>query len=78
MTLAYGVLTPSVPLDVTRLGKSPTPSKEGIIQQILLPDKWNNYTNKVLKKKFYHDLIRTKKLIKKNGKVQFIIAKNSE
>jgi len=53
-------------------------SKEGIIQQILLPNKWNDYTNKILKKKFYHDLLRTKRLIKKNGRVEFIIAKNSE
>ena len=28
-------------------------SKVGINQQILLPDKWNNYTNKILKKKFF-------------------------
>lgn len=53
-------------------------SKEGTIQQILLPNKWQDYTNKTLKKKFYHDLLRTKRLIKKNGKVEFIIAKNSE
>ena len=53
-------------------------SKEGVIHQIHLPNKWNEYVNKVLKKKFYFDLMRTKKLIKKNGKVEFIIAKNSE
>lgn len=52
-------------------------SKEGVIHQIHLPNKWNEYVNKVLKKKFYFDLMRTKKLIKKNGKVEFIIAKNS-
>ncbi len=53
-------------------------SKEGTIQQILLPNKWEDYANKILKKKFYLDLLRTKRLIKKNGKVEFIIAKNSE
>mgnify|MGYP001418404268 CR=1 FL=1 len=40
--------------------------------------KWKEYTNKTLKKKFYNDLLRTKRLIKNNGKVEFIIAKNSE
>ena len=53
-------------------------SKEGTIQQILLPNKWKEYTSKTLKKKFYNDLLRTKRLIKNNGKVEFIIAKNSE
>ena len=53
-------------------------SKEGIIQQIVLPKKWNDYTQGVLKKKFYLDLLRTKRLIKKSGKIQFVIAKNNE
>ena len=53
-------------------------SKEGIIQKINLPTKWEAYKNTTLKKKFYLDLMRTKRLIKKYGKVQFVIAKNSE
>ena len=53
-------------------------NKEGTIEQILLPKKWNNYTNQILKKKFYLDLLRTKRQIKKKGKVKFIIAKSSE
>jgi len=52
-------------------------SKEGSIQQILLPNIWSDYTYKILKKKFYQDLLRTKRLIKKNGKVEFIIAKSA-
>ena len=52
-------------------------SKEGTIQQINLPNKWSDYTNRILKNKFYNDLLRTKRLIKKSGKVEFIIAKNS-
>lgn len=52
--------------------------KEGNIQQINLPKKWDNYTNTYLKKKFYLDLLRTKRLIKKNKKVEFLIAKNTE
>jgi len=52
--------------------------KEGTIRQIQLPSKWEEYKTKIIKKKFYSDLIRTKKLIKKYGKVQFIIAKSSE
>ena len=53
-------------------------SEEGSIYQILLPKEWQSYTNKILKKKFYLDLMRTKRLIKKQGKVEFIIAKNSQ
>ncbi len=52
--------------------------KEGVIYQITLPDKWKDYTNTVIKKKFYSDLMSTKRLIKKYGKVEFLIAKNSE
>ena len=50
--------------------------EEGIIQQIQLPNKWETYTRNVIKKKFYVDLIRTKRLIKKYGKVEFIFAKS--
>ena len=53
-------------------------SKEGIIQQIYLPKKWDSYINKILKKKFYLDLMRTRRLIKKSGKVEFVIARNHE
>ena len=53
-------------------------SKEGNIQRINLPNTWKDYVNDILKKKFYQDLMRTKKLIKKYGKVEFVIAKNSE
>ena len=49
-------------------------SQEGSIDQILLPKKWEDYTSQVLKKKFYQDFLRTKRLIKKKGKVEFIIA----
>ncbi len=52
--------------------------KEGIVQQIFLPDRWEKYTSTILKKKFYLDLMRTKKLLKKEGKVEFIVAKNYE
>ena len=52
--------------------------KEGYIYKICLPQRWDDYTKKILKKKFYFDLVRTKKLIKKEGKVEFITAKNSE
>jgi len=55
-----------------------TNSREGIIQQINLPTAWETYKTATLKKKFYLDLMRTKRLIKKYGKVQFVIAKNSE
>ena len=53
-------------------------SKEGVIQQILLPNKWEDFANKTLKKKFHNDLLRTKRLIRKSGKVEFIIAKSPE
>ena len=53
-------------------------SKEGVVQQILLPSKWDDYTKKTLNKKFHLDLLRTKRLIKKSGKVEFVIAKNNE
>jgi len=53
-------------------------SREGIIYQIHLPNKWDEYIKKIIKKNFYFDLMRTKRLIKKHGKVEFIIAKNSE
>lgn len=53
-------------------------SKEGVIHQIYLPNKWRDYVNQFLKKKFYFDLMRTKRLIKKHGKVKFTIAKNLE
>ena len=49
---------------------------EGVVKQILLPDSWEKYTNAILKKKFYLDLMRTKKLLKKQGKVEFVLAKD--
>ena len=52
--------------------------KEGVIQQILLPDRWEKYTNTILKKKFYLDFMRTKRLLKKEGKVEFVLAKSYE
>jgi len=53
-------------------------SKESTIHQINLPKKWKDYTDKILKNKFYKDLLRTKKLLKKFGKVEFIIAKKTK
>ena len=53
-------------------------SNEGAIHQISLPAKWNEYVDKFLKKKFYSDLMRTKRLMKKHGRVKFVIAKNSK
>ena len=53
-------------------------SKVGVIHQIQLPEKWDNYVNRFLKRKFYADLLRTKRLLKKHGKVKFIVAKNSD
>ena len=49
-------------------------SKDSSIYQIKLPKRWKDYTDTILKKKFYNDLLRTKRLIKKFGKVEFIIA----
>jgi len=53
-------------------------SKEGVVYQIQLPSKWSQYTDKILKRKFYMDLMRTKRLIKKHGKVEFVIAKSKK
>ena len=45
---------------------------------ILLPNKWDEYNNQILKKKFYIQNLRNKKLLKKIGNLKFKILNDKE
>ena len=52
--------------------------KDSNIYQISLPEKWEIYTKNILKKNFYIQNKRKKKLLKKEGKLKFKVEINSE